>query len=103
VATQPAPPVAAPRAPPVATQPAPPVTIPDGETPAIRPAATLEDRVRSLVRQGGLEYHRSRVQEMVDAGLEPMDVASALMALAGPVRAPGYAGGAQGGKRRRRR
>ena len=97
------PPVAVPRAPPVATQPAPPVTIPDGETPAIRPAATLEDRVRSLVRQGGLEYHRSRVQEMVDAGLEPMDVASALMALAGPVRAPGYAGGAQGGKRRRRR
>jgi ATP-dependent RNA helicase DeaD len=105
------PPVASPRAQPVATPMAPqvadsrgpPVTVPERETPATRPASTLEDRVRSLITQGGLEYHRSRVQEMVDTGLAPMDIASALMALAGPVRPQGNAGGSRGGKRRRRR
>jgi ATP-dependent RNA helicase DeaD len=111
VATPGIPPVTAPRALPVGTPGipqmaaphAPPATISEGETPATRPASTLEDRIRSLIQQGGLEFHRSRVQELVDSGLEPLDIASALMALAGPVRAPGNEGGSRSGTRRRRR
>jgi ATP-dependent RNA helicase DeaD len=66
------------------------------------PGHTLEDRVRAMVRQGGLEFHRERVQELVASGLDPMDIASALMVLAGPARPPDHQGGQRSGKRGRR-
>jgi hypothetical protein len=55
-----------------------------------------------MVRQGGLEFHRERVQELVASGLDPMDIASALMVLVGPARPPDHQGGQRSGKRRRR-
>ncbi|MDD1654498.1 MAG: DEAD/DEAH box helicase [Methanomicrobiales archaeon] len=91
------------RAPPAAPPQSTPVPLPVRETPAPRPGSTLEDRIRTLVQQGGLEFHRERVQELVAQGLDPVEIASALMALAGPVRSQEHTGGARGGKRRRRR
>ncbi|MDD1652286.1 MAG: DEAD/DEAH box helicase, partial [Methanomicrobiales archaeon] len=104
-----APPVAAiPQAPPgaVMTVPAktsPPAPWPTPPAPVPPTGHTIEDRVRTLVRQGGLEFHQERVQQLVDSGLSPMDIASALMALAGPARAPDHHGGKRSGNRRRKR
>ena len=89
--------------PPVAAPPAPPVRVPVRETPETPIPPTLEDRIRSLVQQGDLDPHRARVQGMVDSGLAPVDIASALLALTGTDKAPGNAGGSRPGKRRWRR